>query len=117
MSKKTLNQSETVRQFAEMFGYSYKDADTIYRDVIQYLYWVFKNDLAITLRTIGTLSVHVRKPSLPHHVNTGDQYLTTSHPNVKFKTSQRFREYLRDEWQANCPEKLHMKSFDDEQTE
>lgn len=98
MAKKSLNQTEVTRKFAEVCGYSYKDADTIYKDIIKFLYYAFENDMAITLRTIGTLSVYMRKPAVHHNVTTGKQYLTDSYPNLRFKTSAKFRETMQEVW-------------------
>lgn len=117
MPRKTLSQKETIRDFAEVCGYTYKDAAIIYRDIIRYLYHTFQQDYAITLRTIGTMGIHVRKPSIHHNVNTGKPYITGENPNVKFKTSMRFKETMRDLWENDYPEWLNRKPLYEEKEE
>lgn len=109
MPRKTLTQSETIRDFAEVCGYTYKDAEIIYKDIIKYLYHTFQQDYAITLRTIGTMGIHVRKPSIHHNVGTGKPYITGENPNIRFKTSMKFKETMRNLWENDCPEWLHRK--------
>lgn len=104
-----MSQKETIRDFAEVCDYTYRDAETIYKDIIKYLYHTFQQDYAITLRTIGTMGIHVRKPSVHYNVGTGKQYITGENPNVRFKTSLKFKETMRNLWENDCPEWLNRK--------
>ena len=87
---------ETVRLFAERFGYTYTSADEIYNDVCEFVKERLISGDALFIHGIGTLSVETRPEKEMFNFKEGKKTVFPPRAVPKFTFSDALREKVAD---------------------